>query len=200
MDEWRHLLQDYFGTSLTDQEEKRWFSEIRQRYQFVNNDRLCRAIRWASDPANWKHEARRVTVPEVITWIKLSYRQENNANQPNLSCRACDGHRWVGYVKTLNEQCFTFAEYINETQVVIPCACSLGRTVMSKTYPQVSEQRQLEIARRAVKQRIEFLRIGDLLPAFDPKYPFRLSDEITQDLPYDKTESVVEQDGEELPF
>lgn len=173
--QWHNLLRDYFNLSLTDSEAVRWFSEIQAKYRNITNERLCGAIRWASDERNYRRPDRagKPTVQELLKWLGMSWAASNTErNIHNLQCSMCDGSGWVSFARTLiGISDFTFNDYNMAITTKIPCACSVGRNTFQANYGPankkhllvVDENKQLAVSKEAVRQRQRYARLREQL-------------------------------------
>lgn len=152
---WVGVLRDNFGTKLDSVESERWMQTLNQKYN-TSDERICSAIVWASDSRNWhrKDTQLRVTIPELQQWIRMCNRRTAEEGARSV-CSACDGNGWVPYARNLPATGFSFRDYGMEITSAIPCACSTGRMVLRKVYPDVDDARQMVSARKAVRQRME---------------------------------------------
>jgi hypothetical protein len=168
--EWATMIADNFGSRLTEDDAARWYDDLKARYNWLDNSRLTEIVRWATNNVTRPERAGRVTVLEVVTWIKRSYKARNTESA-GLKCAGCGDKGWIPYAPSLGENGFTFREYNMENTCVIPCACTKGRQAFQSNFGAantvrnevIDEHRQMEVARKAMRQRMEYNRIGALL-------------------------------------
>lgn len=170
--QWYEVLSDYFNVNLDDAERDRWFNEIQARFHSITNDRICAVIRWASDDRNYRRDshAGRPTVNEVMRWLAVYSAKMRDADNSKMVCSMCGGSGWVPFARELmGRDDWTLKDYNMAFTTVIPCACSVGRAMFHNNYgagnkkgqKPIDEQKQMSIARIAVKQRQRYDQLRD---------------------------------------
>ena len=102
MSKWYEVLADHHAIDMTQKPEqaKRWLAEIRAQLKNVDNEKLCRAIRWGATVD--QNRKRPPTVADIVSWYRRYWTQSKTVTgskheqdmRDRILTAADDAERW----------------------------------------------------------------------------------------------------------